>query len=109
VSVVDQQAPTVTCPAADITESAAANACQHAVSATVTAADNCDGDLTSQVTCVDQNNAAVTLASHSYPLGETTVTCGVADVAGNEGLVAAHSFFLSVLYVLTMINGCFCR
>lgn len=72
VTVVDNQPPTLTCPA-PVSVSAGAS-CNAVVNfATPTATDNCAG---ATVTCVPASGS-------TFPLGVTTVTCTATDAGGN--------------------------
>lgn len=76
VTVSDTQPPTLTCPAS-IVKSTDVNQCSAVVSYTTpTASDNCTG--VGIVTCVPASGS-------TFQKGVTTVTCSVADAAGNLG------------------------
>src|SRR5207249_2390052 len=84
VTVSDNQAPTVTCPA-NITTTTAAGSCESAPqSYTSTASDNCVGSTT---TCTPPSGS-------TFPKGTTTVTCHATDVSGNNS--ADCSFTVTV-------------
>ncbi|HYC39247.1 MAG TPA: HYR domain-containing protein, partial [Chitinophagaceae bacterium] len=74
VTVVDNQPPTITCPA-NITVPSTLGLCTAPVNYTITAADNCPGVTTAMT---------AGLASGSlFPLGTTTVTWRATDASGN--------------------------
>ncbi|HKQ07129.1 MAG TPA: HYR domain-containing protein [Blastocatellia bacterium] len=76
VTVSDNQAPQVACPAS-FSQSTDANACTAVVTyATPTATDNCSG--VGAVTCTPASGTA-------FPKGVSTVTCSVTDASGNAG------------------------
>ncbi|MBI3949178.1 MAG: HYR domain-containing protein [Acidobacteria bacterium] len=76
VTVVDDEAPVLTCPA-NITQANDPGACSAVVTySPATATDNCDTSLT--VTCSPASGSA-------FPVGTTTVTCSATDTAGNTG------------------------
>src|SRR5581483_6535095 len=72
VTVLDTQAPVITCPA-NLTVSAAAGVCSSNVTFSVTATDNC------AVTNLVSNPAS----GFAFPVGVTTVTNTVTDASGN--------------------------
>ncbi|MGB0136612.1 MAG: HYR domain-containing protein [Flavobacteriales bacterium] len=77
VTITDDQAPVVTCPA-DITVDADPGACAALVNfAPATAADNCSVDTIEN----DFNGSAD--ASGTYPVGTTTITWTATDIHGN--------------------------
>lgn len=85
VTVNDNEAPTVNCPA-DITVTAI-GACTALVNYSVTAADNCPGATTSLV--------SGPASGSQFPIGTTTVTWMATDAAGNTS--ATCSFNVTVI------------
>jgi hypothetical protein len=91
-TVVDAQAPVVTCPG-DIAADAEAGLCSATVTwHAATAVDNCDGDLSAHVRydidlysdgSIDVADYAST--TYTFPVGEHSVTAKVADAVGNIG------------------------
>nr|UXE44305.1 hypothetical protein Hi04_10k_c1889_00026 [uncultured bacterium] len=73
VTVVDKEAPKVTCPA-NITQNTDIGNCSAVVSYSATATDNCDG--TDTVTFSPPSGS-------TFPAGSTTVTATATDKAGN--------------------------
>lgn len=76
VTVVDNQPPTITCPA-NITVNTPVGSCTAVVNYTVTATDNCPG-VTTALT-----SGAGTASGSAFPIGATTVTWRATDAAGN--------------------------
>jgi hypothetical protein len=86
VTVVDQQAPVVACPANVLVTANQTNGCQFQTVVTYaapTVADNCPG---STVVCVPASGS-------TFTEGTTTVTCTATDASGNTG---ACSFTVTV-------------
>ncbi|GIV33512.1 MAG: hypothetical protein KatS3mg031_1047 [Chitinophagales bacterium] len=87
ITVVDNQPPTVTCPA-NITQNTDAGVCEATVSVAIPQAnDNCG------VQSLTNNKTGTNNASGVYPLGVSTVTYTVTDV---NGLTATCSFTVTV-------------
>jgi uncharacterized repeat protein (TIGR01451 family) len=78
VTVLDQQAPTISCPGNQTV--LATSASGAAVSFTIGATDNCGA---ASVVCTNQNGQVVSSGS-TFPVGITTVTCKAIDAAGNQ-------------------------
>jgi HYR domain/Secretion system C-terminal sorting domain len=74
VTVVDNQAPTITCPA-NITATTPIGLCTAVVPYTVTSSDNCPG--------VTQALIAGLAGGSAFPIGVTTVTWRATDASGN--------------------------
>ena len=85
IIVIDNQPPTVTCPA-NITRNTRVNSCDARVTFAATATDNCPEGLT--VTCNPPSGSF-------FPKGTTTVTCTATDAAGNTS--APCSFTVTVV------------
>ncbi|MEZ4686721.1 MAG: HYR domain-containing protein [Bacteroidia bacterium] len=81
VVVRDTEAPVIRCPQG-ITVNSDPGECGAAVSFATAARDNCDGDISSSISCVDANGTAVT-SGDLFPVGSTTVVCSVSDSEGN--------------------------
>ena len=79
VTVVDQTAPVISCPAAQTVECTGSSSASATVGSP-TATDNCSVASTS-----------CTLGSGSYPLGTTTGTCMATDGSGNSSSLCATS------------------
>ncbi|MBK9329267.1 MAG: HYR domain-containing protein [Sphingobacteriales bacterium] len=76
VTVVDNQAPAITCPA-NISVNVAPNTCAQTVTYTApTGTDNCPGQITAQITG--------SASGASFPTGTMTNTFRVTDAAGNS-------------------------
>jgi hypothetical protein len=74
VTVVDNTAPVITCPA-DITQCNDAGTCDAVVTFSASAIDNCDPNPS--VSCSPASGS-------TFPKGTTTVTCTATDAAGNS-------------------------
>ncbi len=74
ITVNDQTAPVITCPA-NITVTSPAGSCNAVVNFTVTATDNCNGPVT-----IVSNPAS----GFAFPVGITTVTSTATDACGNS-------------------------
>ncbi len=85
VTVVDNQAPTITCPT-NITATTPIGSCTAVVPYTVTSSDNCPG--------VTQALIAGLAGGSAFPIGVTTVTWRATDAAGN---ISTCSFTVTVL------------
>ncbi len=83
VTVVDQEAPVLSCPAA-VTHNTDPGSCSAPVSFTVTVADNCPG---ATFACAPPSGS-------TFAKGATTVNCAATDAAGNS---AACSFPVTVV------------
>ncbi len=84
VTVVDNQAPAITCPA-PITATTPIGSCTAVVTYAVTASDNCPGVTTALVSGLASGS--------SFPIGVTTVTWRATDAAGN---ISTCSFTVTV-------------
>ena len=85
VTVVDNQAPVITCPA-NITATTPIGSCTAVVPYTVTSSDNCPG--------VTQVLIAGLASGSAFPIGVTTVTWRATDASGN---ISTCSFTVTVL------------
>ncbi len=81
VTVVDNEAPTISCPASAVTATAAAGTCQAAVTYTVTGADNCGTATLARTSGLASGG--------TFSVGTTSVGWQVTDGAG---LTATCSF-----------------
>lgn len=79
--IPDRTPPVINCPS-NITKNNSPGSCDAPGGFTVTAIDACDGDISSDVVCKDQNGHLVTSAS-LFPVGAHTVFCDISDTKGN--------------------------
>jgi hypothetical protein len=87
ITVVDNQAPTITCPA-NITVTTPVGLCTAVVNYSVTGADNCPGFTTALVSGL--------ASGATYPLGVTTNVWRVTDASGNQA---------TCTFTVTVIDG----
>ncbi|MCB9232136.1 MAG: HYR domain-containing protein [Bacteroidia bacterium] len=85
VTVVDNQNPTITCPA-NITANAASGQCSANVTYSVSSADNCVG--------ASQSQTAGLASGAAFPVGTTTNSFKVTDASGH---IATCSFSVTVV------------
>lgn len=76
ITVNDQTAPVITCPA-NITTATPVGTCNAVVNFTVTATDNCGGPVT--ITTLPASGSV-------FPMGTTTVTATATDACGNSAV-----------------------
>jgi hypothetical protein len=79
ITVSDATAPTLSLPTVQPVEATGPDGA--AVTFTVTASDNIDGDITPS--CTIDSGAITVRSGDTFPLGTTTVTCSATDNAGN--------------------------
>ncbi|XP_038072761.1 uncharacterized protein LOC119741140 isoform X2 [Patiria miniata] len=86
ITVIDTEAPEVTCPSSVPSMSTDSGLSTAIVpwSPQPSATDNVDVFDSSNITCQDEAGNIV-VSNGTYALGLTTVTCNATDVAGNEG------------------------
>ena len=101
VTVVDNQAPVITCPA-NIRDTTFASSCTLTVTYNVTATDNCPGVTTALVSGLASGSA--------FPIGATTITWRATDLAGNTSTcsftVTVVDGRLPVITPLTNFSAC---